>query len=267
MFKRGRILRDTNAGDGLLAVEGRQIAFSLETNWTSDEPPRVGAYVDVMLNDDGTLASVVFVDEKTLAKEQASKVLDQVATMGKAGASTLLEKVGFHTLGAVAVLAVAWYFLSTVSVQVSGSYAPSATFYEVLKLINSRNNDISSIGNLSRANAGLYGFVMWAVLLAPIVAHFVKSKWSTFAYFAPLAYTATIGATVYFGVRSSIGQAAGFASSFAGSDPQVQNQINQMVSQAISMAFQAISLGLGFYIGLAVSVYLAYVGFKAYKLN
>lgn len=267
MFKRGRILRDTNAGDGLLSLEGRQIPFTLESNWTSDEPPRVGAYVDVSFNEDGTLASVVFVDEKTLAKEQASKVLDQFTTMGKAGASTLLEKVRFHTLAAVAALAVAWYFLSAVSVQVSGSYAPSASFYEVLKLINSRNNDISSIGNLGRASSGIYGFVMWAALLAPIGAHFLKSKWSSFAYFGPLAFTAIIGAIMYFGVRSTISEAAGFASSFAGNDPQMQNQINQMVSQAISMAFQSISLGLGFYIGLVVSLYLAYVGFKAYKLN
>lgn len=267
MLKRGRILRDTNSGDGLLAVEGKQVAFSLESNWRSDEPPRVGAYVDITFNEDGTLTTVVCVDEKTLAKEQASKVMGQMTTMGKAGANSLLERVGVHTLAGVAVLAIAWLYFSTVSVQVSGSYAPSASFYEVLKLINSKNNDISSLGNLKYASSGIYGFVMWIVLLAPVAAHFVKSKWSTFSYFGPLTYMVGIGLTIYFGVRNSIDKAVGFASSFAGADPQMQNQMNQMMSEALSMALKAISLGMGFYIGLAVSVYFAYVGFKALKLK
>ena len=33
--KRGRVLRDTNVGAGLVTVDGRQYSFTLETMWVS----------------------------------------------------------------------------------------------------------------------------------------------------------------------------------------------------------------------------------------
>ena len=46
MAKRGKILRDANAGPGLLMVEGQQYPFSLEGVWKSEVPPRPGLPVE-----------------------------------------------------------------------------------------------------------------------------------------------------------------------------------------------------------------------------
>ena len=42
MAKRGKVLRDPNAGPGLMIVEGQQHAFFLEGFWQSEVPPKPG---------------------------------------------------------------------------------------------------------------------------------------------------------------------------------------------------------------------------------
>lgn len=41
-MSRGKILRDTNAGPGLIFLDGRQLQFTLEEHWRSSTPPKVG---------------------------------------------------------------------------------------------------------------------------------------------------------------------------------------------------------------------------------
>ena len=43
-MKRGRILRDTNSGPGIVSVDGTQKSFSLEQHWRSATPPKVGGF-------------------------------------------------------------------------------------------------------------------------------------------------------------------------------------------------------------------------------
>lgn len=54
-------MRDTNAGPGMLFVDGQQKQFTLEANWKSPVPPKVGAVVDVELNEAGDVVSVIAV--------------------------------------------------------------------------------------------------------------------------------------------------------------------------------------------------------------
>ena len=75
MTKRGRILRDTNVGPGMLTADGTQYNFTLEHMWISDVPPRVGMPVDVHFNAEGSLESVAAVSATQIAKEQAQKAL------------------------------------------------------------------------------------------------------------------------------------------------------------------------------------------------
>lgn len=52
---RGKILRDTSNGDGVIFMNDtqQQLTFSLEHHWKSGEPPKVGAIVDVELDEQG----------------------------------------------------------------------------------------------------------------------------------------------------------------------------------------------------------------------
>ena len=56
--KRGKILRDTSAGPGLLIVEGQQYPFSRNQLWKSDLPPQVGMVVEAEFNREGKLTAI-----------------------------------------------------------------------------------------------------------------------------------------------------------------------------------------------------------------
>lgn len=56
--KRGKILRDTSAGLGLLIVEGQQYPFSLNHLWKSDLLPQVGMVVEAEFNREGQLIAI-----------------------------------------------------------------------------------------------------------------------------------------------------------------------------------------------------------------
>ena len=75
-MSRGKIMRDTNAGPGIVFVDGAQKSFTLEAHWKSSSPPKVGAVVEVTVDSAGNPLSVEPIDETALAKEQAKKALN-----------------------------------------------------------------------------------------------------------------------------------------------------------------------------------------------
>jgi len=56
--KRGKVLRDTSQGSGLLIVEGQQFPFSLADLWKSPQPPKIGMIVEAEFNRDGQLIAI-----------------------------------------------------------------------------------------------------------------------------------------------------------------------------------------------------------------
>ena len=56
--KRGKILRDTSVGSGLLIVEGQQYPFSLNHLWKSSLRPQVGMIVEAEFNREGQLIAI-----------------------------------------------------------------------------------------------------------------------------------------------------------------------------------------------------------------
>jgi hypothetical protein len=254
-------MRDTNAGTGIVFVNGEQKNFTLETHWKSSTPPKVGAVVDIDLDEQGNTLSVTLVDEAALDKEQAQKALNFASENGKQYFGVLLARVGAPTLIAIASLAVAWIFLAMISVRVSGSYSESITFYEVLKLVNT-SGSLEQIGSLKYAGAGVYGFLMYVALLLPIASHFHDNKYLKLGYCAPLAYLVVVVLGVYFEIKKQITVAQGMTAGLFGK--KAGGMVDDMVSEMISMTLKAMTMGMGFYIGSAVAVYLAAIGVKKY---
>lgn len=56
--KRGKVLRDTSKGPGLLIIEGQQYPFSLSDLWKSDQPPKIGMIVEAEFNRDGQIVAI-----------------------------------------------------------------------------------------------------------------------------------------------------------------------------------------------------------------
>lgn len=261
---RGKIMRDTNAGPGIVFVNGEQKTFTLETHWKSSSPPKVGSIVDIELDEQGNAATVTLVDEAAIAKEQAQKALNFASKNSKQYLGILVARVGAPTLIAVGLLAVAWLYFAAITIQISGTYRESISFYDVLKLVNT-GGSLEGIGSLKYSGAGFFGFLMYMVILAPVASHFHSNKYLQLGYCAPLLFWVGIGLTVYFSIRSKVSAAQGMAAGFFGQ--KASEMADQMVAQMISMTLKAISMGLGFYISAVVVTYLAAIGVKKYLVS
>ena len=82
---RGKILRDTNVGDGIIFINNEQKTFTLEKNWRSSTPPKVGSIVEVELDDVGEIVAVQAIDDAVIAKEQAQKALESALMSDRQG--------------------------------------------------------------------------------------------------------------------------------------------------------------------------------------
>lgn len=259
-MQRGKILRDTNTGPGILHVNGQQKEFTLERHWKSDVPPKVGAVVDVVLNDAGEIESVTAVPEADLAREQAGKLASSAMQKSLQLKEQAIARIGAPTLIAMAVLAAAWYFLSTINLRASASHSIGLSFYEVLKMANMGDALIMGVAMVKYADAGIYGVLMWAVLLAPLLPHFLSNRNLNLAYTAPLLYLGTMVAIFFYKVSSTAGETARTMGSFFGGAERAA----KLAEQAKAKAMEGLGLGLGFYVAIATAAFLAYLGIQRF---
>ncbi|MFM2111595.1 MAG: hypothetical protein RLZZ271_255 [Pseudomonadota bacterium] len=261
---RGKILRDTNAGEGIVFVAGEQKRFTLEQHWKASTPPKVGGVVEVELGATGEVASVIPVDESELAKEQAQKALSALGGLSKTGANQLLARVSPVTLGAIALLATAWLFLSTYTVIVGRGMTETATFYEILKLLNNKG-EIGGVWSVRSSGAGMYGLLFWIVLALPLGVHFVKVKFAAVGYFAPLILMLVATTGMYSGIKASVAEAArvgGMVNGLFGGRNAGAAAAEQMSREMTSQILSAINLDAGFYLATVAVAYLTFVGIK-----
>src|SRR5579863_6820204 len=243
MAKRGKVLRDPHAGPGLLMVEGQQYPFSLEGVWKSEMPPKPGQVVEVEFDAAGAIHSISVVPESQLAKEQAEAALAVAKEKGGKLFGQVVAKTGMPNLIAGLLLVIGWFFLTTVSIQVpmiGGNIG--YTFWQVLGLLNSSNVMDSMSGNV-HPSAGFYGFLAIVALAGPFVQYFWKDKRAVLGGVAPLVFMLI----VWMIARSSINSA------FGGSSADAESLGRQMQEEAM----KAISMGLGAYLSMLVSLYFA----------
>ncbi len=257
---RGKIFRDTNQGDGVVFVEGKQLSFSLQ-QWGSPTPPKIGAVVDVVFNDNGEVTALSLVDEATLAKEQASKVMGQAGEMGKQAMGHVLARVGPVTLACVALLAIGWLWLSLINVNISARHVESATFYELLKLLNNQR-ELSALGGLKYQSAGVYGFFMWGAVLAPLASHFHANKYLTLGYCAPLTLILVAAFQANSLIQRQVAEASSIGGMFGGAAGA--EMAEKMMGEMASQMLRAISMGLGFYLSVGVALVLAGIGVRKF---
>lgn len=256
---RGKIMRDTNAGPGIIFVNGEQKEFHLEHHWKSAVPPKVGATVEVQLNEQGGVFALSLVDEAEIAKEQAQKAAVAATAFTQKYGRDLVAKVGAPTLVAVGLLTIAWLYLTAVNVRISADFGQSATFYDILKLVNAGSN-LEALASAKYGNAGLYGFFMWAALLAPLATHFHPNKHLAWGYCAPLAFMVAVGLGVYFEIKQQFSASQNAMGALLGG--KTSRMMSDMANEMVSMALKAISLGMGFYLALIVALVLAAIGIK-----
>jgi hypothetical protein len=250
MTKRGKIMRDTSTGPGMVWVEQQQYPFSVGAQWRSATPPAVGMTVDVEFATEGGLATITPVSESQIAKEQAEAVMNAAREKGGAVVSSAIARFGLPLLIATALLIVGWFFLSAVSVEALFGKI-SFTFWQVLGFLNSDNALQAVMQGQGGPSAGLYGFLAIIALLGPFVRFFWKDARAHLAGLLPLLFMLFVAIMV----RSSI---------HSMTDGAADGPLADMQRQAQDEMMSAIKIGFGSYLSLLVSLYLAGVAARQF---
>lgn len=256
---RGKIFRDTNAGPGIVLVDGVQKSFELEKHWKAAVPPRVGDTVEVQLDAQGEISAVQVIDEAALAKEQALKALAVAQSQGGTLVKSLRARVGTVTLVGTLLLALAWYALPAVSTAASGTRI-SLSLSETLGFFNAVRNPMAAQAG---GGSGLYGVLLFLALLAPAASHFLQHRLASLAYLAPMAAMVLVLLSSYLSIRSSLAamkSQMGQIGGFMGGD--IARSTEKMVSSMMSATWDAMSFGSGLYLGFLVAGYFAFLGVR-----
>lgn len=253
MKKRGKVLRDPIAGPGLLMVEGQQHSFSLEGVWKSEIAPKPGLVVDVEFDAAAKIAAITAVPDSQLAKEQAEAAMAVAKEKGAALASGLIANFGAPNLVAIGLLIVGWFFLATITVDAAMFGKLEFTFWQVLGYLNS-SNVLQALGAGGKSpSTGLYGFLAIAAIASPFLSHVWKDKRAHLGGLLPLVFMVVVG----FMVQNALDSAFG-------ANTTAQGAIAQMQREAQAEAMKAISIGMGAYVSIVASLYLAGVGVKKF---
>jgi len=251
MTKRGKILRDTSAGNGLIVVDGQQYPFTLEGTWRSEVPPAVGMTIEAEFNDAGQIVWMRAVQDSQLTKEQAQAALMAAKGKGAEIFSGLVARVGALNLGALLLLLIGWFFLSAVSIQ-SPVGNMSFTFWQLLGFVNAKNAlDVVMQGGTASASTGIYGLLAFVCLVGPFVRYFSKDKLAVLGGVLPLLFMLIVGLIAHSSLNSAMGMSG------TGVDPN-----DPMVKAITQQVSQAISIGFGVYLSLIACLYFAAMGIK-----
>ena len=267
-IKRGRILRDTTNGDGLVFVEGAQHPFRLEGMWRSEVAPKVNMTVDVEFDDQGQLMSLRSVSGGAIAGEQASQALDAAGAAAKKMAAELqsrglpvlqewAKKVGYGKLAAFVLLVIAWFWLPVVGLKLGFLGDGSITFYDSLKLLNSGGMAFGGGGG-----AGFYGFLVLLALACVWLPQVWKDPRANYGMMMPLALMVLVLLIGWFKANSQMSEAREAMGGLA-NDPQFRAMAEEMAAQARKEMMKAVSFGVGLYLAVAAAAYLAWRGFRA----
>jgi hypothetical protein len=254
MAKRGKVLRDTSLGAGLLVVDGQQYPLSLEGTWKSEVPPAVGMTVDVEFDTAGQISSVRQVTDSQITKERAEAALAVAKGKGAEVFSSMLAKFGAPNLIALALLLIGWFFLNAVSIQTPVGSA-GFTFWQLLGFLNGRNAfEVMMQGGGVAPSAGFYGFLAVIALAAPFVHYFWKDKRAILGGVLPLLFMLIVWIMAHHSLNASLGGAIGADAN----DPMVQ-QMQEEISKAISVGFGVYLSALAsiFFAGMSVKNFLA----------
>lgn len=270
-IKRGRVLRDTSNGEGLVFVDGAQHAFRLEGMWRSEYAPKVNMTVDVEFDDTGKLVGLRAVSGGSVAGEQASQALDAASAAAKKAAAELkakglpalqewAQKVGYAKLAAFVLLVAGWFWLPVITVKMGFLGNGSATFYDGLRTLNSGAVALGGGGG----GAGFYGFLAFVALAAVWLPNVWKDARANYGLMLPLAFMVLVVVIAWLKANSQMSEAREAMDAFA-NDPQFRKMAEEMAAAARKEMWKAISFGFGLYVSVAAALYLAWLGFRASK--
>ena len=256
MAQRGKVLRDTSSGKGLVSSGGSQYEFSLEGCWKSEVAPKIGMVVDFELGHDGNINSISAVPENQLAKEQAELVMQAAKKQGMAVLSGASARVGKSVLVAWGALFIAWFFLNVLNITVLANTTVGVTFWNLLGVVNNTTG-LQSLGG-NTGDKGIYALLAIVALAGPAVSQFWKDSKAHLGNCLPFILMLAIAVMIYFSLSNSASEAQKQMAAFGGAG------MSNMVSQMMSEMLKSIHVGAGGIIAVIASAYLAAIGVKRF---
>ena len=242
--QRGRVLRDTNAGPGLLTCEGIQYVFTLEGMWRSDMPPRTGMMVEVTFDPAGLPVAVRLVPEAQLAREHAEQALAGVRRQGSVLAGTFKTRFAVPVLVAEVVMLLGFFVL------------PAVTISFVERSLSGWDAIGIDVNTMGANDHGLLSLLAIVGLFAPMAVPFVQKRWARWLYCGPLAFSVIALVTLYLQISSatravsrSVGDAFG-------------SQAGQFANEAVHGVTSMYHVSVGVFVVLLCAGYLASWSFK-----
>lgn len=259
MKKRGRIIRDTNNGPGLIGSEGSQYEFNLEGVWNSDLAPVINTVVEFELDENSKVVAITTISENQLAKEQADKALQAAKEKGGLVLNEMISRVGKPVLIAITTLVVSWFYLSTITVQASRTFDIKITFWKLLTVLNLGNGGfIQALQSGGGGDTGIYGFLAFISLLGPFAYIFWKNPKAHLGNCLPFLVMLIVGLSFYFGIQDGLKSSLEMSSAYGGAETAMMAK--EMINKMMAAAMQSIHIGIGMYLSLLASSYLAFVG-------
>ncbi len=259
-IRRGRILRDTSAGEGLVFVQGSQYPFRLEGMWRSEYSPKVNMPVDVEFDDQDKIVAVSSVNGQAVvgehaaqalgaAQESAKKIAAEFQAKGLPVIQEYAQRIGYPTLAALGAVIIAWFFMPAASIDAGFLGKNSVTFYQSLKFLN------SGAMALQGGGAGIYGLLCFLALIAVLLPQFWNNRRAGYGMAAPLILMVLVVFIAYFKASSQ----------FSGGEEAVGNaeyqaMMREMAEQAAAEMRKAVSIGFGTWLAFIAGAYLAWQG-------
>jgi hypothetical protein len=243
MTKRGMILRGTEAGLGLLSIDGQHVQFGLRDVWRGAAPPTSGMPVQVEFGQDASIISITAIPDSQIAKERVAAMPIAASEKGKAVVAAAVAKFGLPNLITTGLLMIGWFFLSAINIQTFLGNI-HLTFWQLLGSLNSGSAFEAMMQGRNGASAGFYGFLAIIALAGPYAAYFWKDKRAILCGVLPLLFMLMVWLMLRSSVNSSMGG-------------DVSGPLADMARQAHEEAMKAVSLGFGIYLSGLASLYFA----------
>ena len=183
---RGTIIKTPDGSPGMLAVNGRQMTFTLDGIRKSAVAPAVNMAVDIEFDSAGSIAGLTAVDPRQADREKLKQTVQEhgteAAKIAGQGVGALAARMGKTTLTATVILWIAWFSMPGLTFSISflgAGQSRSFALWDALALDPSNNMNPGSHGFLS--------LVVIAGIVAPLAASFIRRPYARHVYAAPLA--------------------------------------------------------------------------------
>jgi hypothetical protein len=241
--KRGRVLRDTRIGPGLVTVEGRQYSFTLEDMWVSEVPPRLGMVVAVTFNGDGAPGWVQAVPEEEIAREQAQRARVEGRRQGAAVPVDMAFRFGQLAVLAEALLLISFFLLP--NLRMGG------------RVTSQLLNGWDAIGfDPATAATNSHGFLSLLALglFAPLAVPLVRRAWARWLYAAPFGFACIAAISLCLEIANT-----GRAANQVAGDWFGERMAGQFANPLVGM----FSPGIGAFLVFICSLYLLSRAFRS----